>query len=57
MKFAKVNVDSTPDLAMKYNVRSIPTIAAIKDKSVVAVQTGSLSRDNLKEFINSNLLQ
>ena len=52
---AKVNVDDNPDLAMRYNVMSIPTLLVFKDgqqvkRLVGAKGKGQLLQD-LAEFI------
>lgn len=54
--FAKVDIDQAPDSAMKYNVRSIPTLVGFKNGEAVALQVGSLAKTQLKEFIQKELL-
>ena len=44
IKIVKVDVDNSPGVAMKYNVRSIPTLLLVKDGKVLAQQVGALSR-------------
>ena len=39
-KVGKVNVDEQPELAGRFNVLSIPTLAVIKDGKVVNVSVG-----------------
>ena len=53
--FAKLNVDETRDLAIKYGVISVPTFLFIKNGQVKAKQTGYMSKDMLKEKIESIL--
>lgn len=36
----KVNVDASPEIALKYGIRNIPTIFIFKDGKVVDRQTG-----------------
>lgn len=43
----KIDVDNEPDLAMKFNVRSIPTLLFIKDGEVVERQVGVTSKTQL----------
>lgn len=46
-KFAKVNVDESREIAIKYGVTSIPTFVFIKDKKMVGKQTGYIAKDDL----------
>jgi thioredoxin 1 len=49
-KVGKVNVDEARDLALKYNVRSIPLLLFFKDGEVKDQIVGaSASKDQLKE--------
>ena len=48
----KVNVDTFPDLASKYNVFSIPTILLLDNLNVLKTHTGYLNPNELIEFIN-----
>ena len=43
----KVDVDAQPELAMKFNVRSIPTLLFFKDGKVVERQVGVSSKSEL----------
>ncbi len=52
--FAKVNVDEAQDLAVEFNVMSIPTLVLIRDGEIVDQQMGALSKDQLKDFIDSH---
>ncbi len=51
----KLNVDTNPNIAMKYNVRSIPTILFLKNGEVVDKQVGGASKQVLVDKINSML--
>lgn len=48
-KVAKVNVDENQDLAMEYNVMSIPTIVIIKEGKVVKSFVGVTNKNTIKE--------
>ena len=50
--FAKVNVDENKELAQKYNVFSIPTLAIFKDGQVVSQKVGASSKDSYKTMID-----
>ncbi|RXJ91236.1 thioredoxin [Arcobacter sp. CECT 8983] len=49
----KVNTDEQQDLAVKYGIRSIPTIIFMKDGEVVDQMVGATSKQALSEKINS----
>ena len=51
----KVNVDSNPEVSMKYGVRSIPTILILKDGEVVDKHVGTTTKANLEEKIQAAL--
>lgn len=54
-KFIKVDVDHSPDLAMKFRVASIPTIIILKDGEKVAGNVGFIPKEQIKSMIDSNL--
>ncbi|AXH11126.1 thioredoxin [Halarcobacter bivalviorum] len=49
----KVNTDEQQDLAVKYGVRSIPTILFMKDGEVVDTLVGAQSKQALADKLNS----
>ena len=51
----KVDVDSSPQIAMNYGVRSIPTLLLFKGGQVVGQRVGALSRDKLQAFVEEAL--
>ena len=53
VKFIKVNVDQNTNLALKFNVSSIPTLLFFKRGELVNRIVGALSKSKLKEIINS----
>ncbi len=55
VKIIKLNVDENNNTAIKYAVRSIPTLILFKDSTVQAQHIGSASKAQLKQFIDSNL--
>jgi putative thioredoxin len=52
-RLAKVDVDDNPNLALRFNVRSIPHLKAFRDKQVVAEFIGAQSEPRLREFLRS----
>ena len=54
-KLMKVNIDEERDLAIKYNVSSIPTFIFIKGGEVVGKETGYMSKEDLKAKIEELL--
>lgn len=55
INFVKVNVDESNELASKYNVFSIPTLALFNKGQVVAQQVGAASKGSYKNMIDSAL--
>lgn len=51
----KVNVDHNPEVAIKYGVRSIPTIVILKDGEEVKRQVGFTTQDALKGMIDEQM--
>ncbi|MCK4499121.1 thioredoxin [Candidatus Babeliales bacterium] len=52
-KLVKINIDEERDLAIKYNVSSIPTFLFIKDGEVVGKEMGYMTKDDLKAKIEA----
>ena len=55
LNVAKVDVDSCPNIAMKYGVRSIPALIFFKDGEPVDQVVGALPKGALKKKIDSVL--
>jgi len=55
IKFVKVNVDEANELASKYNVFSIPTLAIFKNGKIVSQQAGASTKESFKTMINTSL--
>ncbi|MBP9076896.1 MAG: thioredoxin [Haliscomenobacter sp.] len=51
----KLNVDFNPEVAMKYGIRSIPTVLVLKDGEVVDKQVGATSKQVLASKIEAQL--
>jgi thioredoxin 1 len=54
-KICKVNTDEEQDLAVKFGVRSIPTILFMKNGEVVDTMVGASSKQAFADKINSLL--
>jgi putative thioredoxin len=50
-RLAKVDVDSNPNLALRFSVRSIPNVKAFQDGQVVAEFLGMQPESRIREFI------
>ncbi len=51
-KLVKINIDEERDLAVKYNISSIPTFLFIKGGEVLGKEMGYMSKDDLKAKIS-----
>lgn len=48
VKIYKVDIDKQMDLAIKYNIRVLPTVVFIKNSKVIETKTGILSIEEFK---------
>jgi len=55
IKIVKVNVDENNQTAVKFSIRSIPTLMIIKGGEVQAQHIGAASKSQIKEFINQHI--
>ena len=55
IEVGKLNVDEQPEIAIKYDVMSIPTLIFFKDGKVVNTIIGYHSKDEILDFINSRI--
>jgi thioredoxin len=49
--FARINCDDEPTLAQQFEVRSIPTLLAAKDGTIVKAQMGGMLPDAFENMI------
>lgn len=54
VNFFKVNVDEEPELTMQFGIKSIPTLAFIKDGKTLDISIGLISKDELVDFVKRN---
>ena len=52
VKIVKCNVDENPNIAVKYKVRSIPTVLYFKNGQVENLSIGALPKQSYKHNIN-----
>ena len=55
IKFTKVDVDLNPETAMKYGIRSIPTLLVFKGGSPVDQVVGAKPKAVIKKHLDSTL--
>ena len=53
VEFYKINVDNDREIALDYQVSSIPTLLLFKDKDLVDTKIGFAPKDALVEWIKS----
>ena len=53
--FTKIDVDSEPNIAMKFGIRSIPTLLVFKDGSPVDQVVGAVPKAVLKKRLENAL--
>ena len=54
VKFAKLNVDDEPGLAVAFKAQSIPMLAFVKEGVFCDVSVGLITADKLRELVNRN---
>lgn len=54
VKFLKVDVDNSGDIAQSLGIMSIPTLVIYKDGKLINKTMGLMSKSDLIDFINSN---
>ena len=55
VKIAKLNVDENSEIAARYGVRSIPTLAIVKNGSVADIKVGAAPKAVLASWIDAAL--
>ena len=55
VKVGKVDVDQNQNTAMKYGVRSIPTLLLMKNGEVINQLVGSVPKANITDLLDSSL--
>jgi thioredoxin len=52
---AKVNAETSPNIANKYGVRGFPTLLIFKEGEVLASRSGAMPKQKIKEWIDQNV--
>ena len=55
IQVVKVNLDENQDLAMKYSIRSIPTLLLFKKGELIDTKVGLLPKSDLVEWLGSKI--
>jgi|SRR5688572_25262743 thioredoxin 1 len=55
VKIVKLNVDENNATAIKYDIKSIPTLMIFKDGNVAARQIGAAPKQKLEQWITSSV--
>ena len=55
IRVAKLNVDENQEIALKYNVRSIPSILLFKEGKEISRTVGAASKESYQRFIEQSL--
>ena len=55
VKFTKVNIDDSPNVASRFGVMSIPTLLVVKGGQIVGQQVGAVPKGILKSMIENSL--
>jgi len=55
LKICKLNIDQNRETAVKYAVRSIPTLMLFKNGELVQTHIGALSKGQLAAFVDEHL--
>ena len=55
LQVVKVNLDENQDLAMKYSIRSIPTLLLFKEGELIDTKVGLLPKGDLVEWLDSKI--
>lgn len=54
IEIESIDVDQEPELARRYNIRSVPTMVVVDEEGeVLRHQTGAISLAQLRNFINN----
>jgi thioredoxin 1 len=55
VRIGKLNVDDNGQTAMRYNVRSIPTLLLFKNGQVVEQRVGAMGKNDVQKMIDAHV--
>ncbi len=55
VQFVKLNIDDNPNTAIKYGIRSIPTLIMFKQGEPIALQVGAAPKSRLSDWIKKSI--
>lgn len=55
VKVGKLDVDSSGNTAMRYNIRGIPTLLLFKDGQVVEQRVGAIGKSDLQKMLDAHV--
>ena len=57
LRLAKLDTEAQPQLAQRFNIRSIPTLVLLRQGREIARQSGALNAAQLRQFVEAALTQ
>ena len=57
LRLAKLDTEAQPQIAQRFNIRSIPTLILLRQGREVTRQSGALSAAQLRQFVDAALAQ
>ena len=55
IKIAKLNVDENQDIAMKYGIKSIPSLLLFKEGNEIGRSVGAAPKEKYQQFVEQTL--
>ncbi len=50
--FGKIDIDSNPELAEEFHVRSVPAVMIMRDNVIVFAESGAMPASNLRDLLD-----
>lgn len=51
---AKLNIEDSPETAVKFHIRGVPTLMIVKSGEVVATRSGAMTKSKLVEWLGEH---
>ncbi len=55
LRIIKIDVDKNPEIAIKYQIQGVPTLALFKNGNILWRQSGVASKQVLSQIVNTHL--